>query len=272
MTNHFNTQIGFGTSGLGNLTYPAKWESDLKAVCHAIDVGYKVIDTAEQYGLGKTETLVGQALKITGKRDSLHVVSKVLPANATSVDNIIKACESSISRMGCGYIDTYLLHWRDGLQSLEHVVEAMLELQARKLIKNYGVSNFDQMSLIEWKDVETQMGTASSFVTNQIYYSMTKRTNENSTMPWQQDNNISTMAFSPLDKGAIFKNNVVVEIAQRYGYRPEQLAIAWTIRRPNVISIPMSSKIDRITSNYESQHLRLGAELLSELDKKFPIL
>lgn len=80
------------------------------------------------------------------------------------------------------------------------------------------------------------------------------------------------MAFSPLDKGAIFKNNVVVEIAQRYGYRPEQLAISWTIRRPNVISIPMSSKIDRITSNYESQNLRLGAELLSELDKKFPIL
>lgn len=283
MSNHFQTQIGFGTSNLGCILEPEQWNKDLNAVRYAIDIGYKVIDTAEMYGDGKTETLVGQAIQESGKRDSLHLVSKVLPKNALTVQDVITACERSIKKMKCDYIDTYLLHWRDGHfvkrslgskgpMPLEPVVEAMLTLKDKGLIKDYGVSNFKKDSLAEWKMIENKMGAKSSYVTDQIRYSIIFRDAETELIPWLNENNVTIMAHSPLVNGYIFKNKLFIDIAQRYGYLPAQLAIAWTIRKPGIISIPKSSDPTRIKQNLDSQKITLNDEILSELDKKFPIV
>lgn len=271
MSNHFNTQIGFGTSGLGDSLEPEKWKRHLTAMQHAIEVGYKVFDTAEMYGDGKTELMLGQALKATGKRDSVHIVSKVLPKNATTVDDVIKACQSSITRMRCEYIDTYLLHWREGPMPIEPAIEAMLELKSRGLIKSYGVSNFSKFSLEEWQKIERQLGAESTIATHQIRYAVTFRNHEKETISWNNNHNITTMAWGPLGNSSIFKDRLFVDIAQRYGYLPAQLAIAWTIRNPNFISIPRSADPSRIEKNFASQKLTLNEEIVSELEKKFPI-
>lgn len=270
MNNHFNTQIGFGTAGLGESLEPARWNRHLAAVRHAIDVGYKVIDTAEMYGDGKTETLIGQAIQDSGKRDELHLVSKVLPKNALTVKDVIASCERSIKKMKCDYIDTYLLHWREGAMPLEPVIDAFLELKSRGLIHAYGVSNFKNYSLNEWKMIEKKMGATSSCVTDQIRYSVAEREVENEVIPWLLENNVTIMAHSPLKNGFIFKEQSFVDIAQRYGYLPAQLAIAWTMRNPAVISIPRSADPVRIQRNFDSHKLTLNDEILSELDKKFP--
>jgi diketogulonate reductase-like aldo/keto reductase len=238
----------------------------------AIDVGYKMFDTAEMYGDGKTETMLGQALSKTNKRAELHIVSKVLPKNATTKENVIAACDKSIKRMGCDYIDTYLLHWREGeAMPLQPVVEAFADLKQRGLIKNYGVSNFPKRWIVEWKEIEKQLGIESSVVTNQVRYHLEHRDAEKYYMDWQHQQNITTMAFSPLGNGSIFKNKGFVDVAQRYGYLPAQLAIAWTIRDPMVTAIPKSSKIDRIKKNFDAQKIELSSEILAELEKKFPL-
>ena len=271
MSNHFNTQIGFGTSGIGESIEPTKWNRHLAAVRHAIDLGYRVFDTAEMYGEGKTETLIGQALADSGKRDELHLVSKVLPKNALTVDDVVASCEQSIAKMKCGYIDTYLLHWREGAMPIEPAIEAMLELKQRGLIKSYGVSNFSKHSLEEWQKIEHQLGAGSTISTHQIRYAVTHRPHEKEIIPWNNNHHVTTMAWGPLGNSAIFKDQLFVDIAQRYGYIPAQLAIAWTIRNPNFISIPKSTDPDRIKKNFDSQKLTLNDEIISELDKKFPI-
>jgi diketogulonate reductase-like aldo/keto reductase len=223
------------------------------------------------YGEGKTETLIGQALVDSGKRDQLHLVSKVLPENALTVNDVIASCERSIAKMKCGYIDTYLLHWREGAMPIKPAIEAMLELKQRGLIKNYGVSNFRKFSLEEWQMIEKQLGVESTISTHQLRYAVSYREHEKEIIPWTNNHNITTMAWGPLGNSAIFKDRLFVDIAQRYGYLPGQLAIAWTIRNPNFISIPRSVDPDRIKKNFDSQKLTLNDEILSELDKKFPI-
>jgi len=271
MSNYFNTQIGFGTANLGNTLEPTTWNNDLDAILCAIDTGYKVIDTAEMYGDGKTEILIGKAFEKVS-RDGLHIVSKVLPSNARTKEDVVAACERSIRRMGCDYIDTYLLHWRDSeTMPLQPVVEGFAELKQRGLIKNYGVSNFPKRWMVEWKEIEKQLEVESTIVTNQVRYHLENRDAEKYYMDWQHEQNITTMAFSPLGNGSIFKNMSFVDVAQRYGYLPAQLAIAWTIRNPMVMAIPKSSKKDRIKRNFDAQKIELSPEILAELEKKFPL-
>jgi diketogulonate reductase-like aldo/keto reductase len=271
MSNHFNTQIGFGTSGLGDSNDTDKWNKDLSAIRHAIDVGYQVIDTAEMYGAGKTETLIGQALDASGKRDNLHIVSKVLPKNALTVQDIISACERSIKRMNCGYIDTYLLHWREGPMPLEQVVDGMLELKSRGLIKNYGISNFNKNGLETWTRIEKSLGVEPGIATHQIRYALTFRGPEKEIIPLNESQGVTTMAWGPLGKGLIFGNHTFVDIAQRYGYVPSQLALAWVMRNPTIIAIPKSVDPLRIEKNFTAQYTKLHDEIVGELNRKFPI-
>ncbi len=272
MSNHFNTQIGFGTSNIGNSLEPEQWNRDMKAVRHAIEVGYKVIDTAEMYGDGKTEILIGKVLEETRNRDQLHIVSKVLPKNALTVQGVIDACHRSIRRMNCDYINTYLLHWREGPMPLEQVVDAMLELKSKGLIKHYGVSNFKTNGLNTWSAIEKSRGVEPGIATHQIRYALTFREPEKEVLPWNNQHNITTMAWGPLGKGSIFKEHAFTDIAQRYGYIPSQLALAWTMLNPMVIAIPKSSDPLRIERNFKSQFTRLHDEIVGELNRKFPLL
>ena len=271
MSNHFNTQIGFGTSDSADV----EWAVGKSAMHHALAVGYKVFDTAEMYGLGRAETMIGEVLAETKMRDQLHIVSKVLPKNATTKDNIIASCKASIQRMNCEYIDTYLLHWRapDNLP-LQPVIEAFLELQSQGLIKKYGVSNFNSLrSLTEWTKCENQLGTTEYIVANQVHYSLSKRSPEIDLAELHRTFNITMMAYSPLSNGRnnILKNTEFCSLAERYGYNPTQLALAWTVRNPDIITIPSSKQHKHIEDNLASAKLQLNNEILNELDWLFPI-
>jgi diketogulonate reductase-like aldo/keto reductase len=275
MSNHFNTQIGFGTSWLADSDEPLRWSVGKSAMHHALAVGYKVFDTAEMYGGGNAETMIGQVLAESGKRDQLHIVSKVLPKNATTKDSVIASCKASIQRMNCGHIDTYLLHWRepDNLP-LQPVIEAFLELQSQGLIKKYGVSNFNsQRSLKEWTECESEFGTTQHIIANQVHYSLSKRAPETDLAEIHNKLNITMMAYSPLSNGRndILKNNAFLLLAEKYNYSPTQLALAWTIRNPGVITIPRSSRHKHIEDNLMSMSLQLNKEILNELDQLFPL-
>lgn len=275
MSNYFNTQIGFGTSCLADSPEPFLWSLGKKAMHHALAVGYKVFDTAEMYGNGNAETMIGEVLNESKKRDQLHIVSKVLPKNATTKDSIIASCKASIQRMNCDYIDTYLLHWREpGNLPLEPIIEAFLELQGSGLIKKYGVSNFNgQHSLNEWAQYESKFTTTERIVANQVHYSLSKRAPETHLTELHNRLNITMMAYSPLSNGRnnILKNNDFFGLAEKYNYNSTQLAIAWTIRDPGVIAIPRSSRHKHIEDNLMSTTLQLDNKVLDELDQLFPL-
>lgn len=273
--NYFNTQMGFGTANLGNSRDPDLWRSDKSAMRYAIDIGYKVFDTAEMYGDGKSETMLGEALRESGKRDQVHIVTKVLPDNATTYEGIIKACQDSIKRLDCDFIDTYLLHWRrpDDLD-LQPIIEAFLYLKSSGLIKNYGVSNFRKRWIEEWQTIENRLKVPSTIVTNQVHYSVNHRDVEKYYMDWQAENNITTMAYSPLnnERNQLLTNPQYQKIAQEHGYDLAQLAIAWCIRRPDVTVIPMSSKPTNILNNFRAASIKLTPDVLLALGKEFPII
>lgn len=275
MSSHFNTQIGFGTSGLAEITAPFLWSLGKSAMHHALEIGYKVFDTAEMYGNGRAETMIGEVLAESKKRDQLHIVSKVLPKNATTKESIIASCKSSIQRMNCDYIDTYLLHWREpnGLP-LQPIIEAFLELQQLGLIKKYGVSNFNsQRSLKEWAHNESQLGTTEHVVANQVHYSLSKRAPETHLVELHKELNITMMAYSPLTNGRnnILTNGDFIGLAEKHSYNPAQLALAWTTRNPGIIAIPRSNKHKHIEDNLSSAKLQLNSEILNELDRLFPL-
>lgn len=269
--NYFNTQIGFGTADLANNRHSEHWTRDKIAMRHAVEVGYHVFDTAEMYGDGKTETMMGEVLAESGKRDQLHIVSKVLPVNAVSKDSIMASCRASINRMCCDYIDTYLLHWRrpDDL-FFAPIIEAFMELQHLGLIKKFGVSNFSRRWMEEWRLVEQQLGS-DQFVTNQNHYSVSCRDPEKYYLDWMADNNLTFMAYSPLNntRNQILNNTRFLNVAEAHGYNPAQLAVAWTIQRPNVIVIPRSADKRHIESNLLATKLKLTTEVLADLDKLF---
>ena len=266
MSNHFNAQIGFGTATLAADRH--RWASDKQALHHAIAVGYKVFDTAEMYSNGQTEIMLGEVLKESNCRDQLHIVSKVLPVNSLTKQSIIARCQASIARMKCDYIDTYLLHWRspDNLPLL-HIIEAFVELQQMGLIKKYGVSNFGKGWMAEWQAIEKQLG-ADAFVANQCHYSVTQRKPENY-LTWMQENNLTFMAFSPLsnNRNQLLNNPQYLSIAHEHGYTPAGLALAWTIRTPNVIAIPRSIQHKHIEDNLMATNLQLSKEVLDQLDQ-----
>lgn len=275
MSNYFNTQIGFGTSCLADSKEPFLWSLGKSAMHHALAVGYKVFDTAEMYGEGNAEIMIGEVLTESQMRDQLHIVSKVLPKNATTKDSIIASCKASITRMNCDYIDTYLLHWREpNTLSLQPIVEAFLELQNQGLIKKYGVSNFNSEHwLNEWIRCESELGATEHIVANQIHYSLSKRAPESNLIKLHNKLKITTMSYSPVSKGRnnILTNANFVELAEKYNCSPAQVALAWTIRNPGIIAIPRSNKHKHIEDNLLSTEIKLTDEILNELDQLFPL-
>lgn len=274
MKNHFNAKMGFGTSNLAPNMRPEEWNRGKDALHYAIEVGYSVLDTAEQYGDGKSELIIGEVLSENKNRNTLHIVSKVLPKNAVTVDSIVAACVNSISRMQCDYIDTYLLHWRDPKElALEPIIEAFVKLKDQQLIKHYGVSNFNKRQLIEWQQTEQSMGVIDSVVTNQTHYSISARDPERYYLDWQREHNITAMAYSPLNnkRNNLLTNPAYIDIAARHGYDPIQLALAWVIQRDDVITIPTSRNLDHIESNFQSQFIKLSAEVLADIDAEFKL-
>jgi diketogulonate reductase-like aldo/keto reductase len=252
--------FGLGTWRMGNERARRKQETD--AIAHAIDIGYPMIDTAEMYGEGVAEEAIADAL--TGrKRDAVYLVSKVYPHNASRLGTIA-ACERSLKRLKTERIDLYLLHWR-GQHAFSETLEGFERLHRDGKIADYGVSNFDREDMAEWAALD-----GGRCGTNQVMYNLARRGIEFDLVPWQRQHRIPVMAYSPLDQGGLLRKAALKKIADGIGCTPAQLAIAWLLAQPGVVTIPKSSSRERVTENLGALDVTLSPQVLAELDRAFP--
>ena len=251
--------LGQGTWRMGE--HPARRASELEALRLGVELGMTLIDTAEMYGEGATEHLVGEAL--TGLRDKVFLVSKALPENAGRT-RLAASCETSLKRLRTDRLDLYLLHWRGGVP-LAETVEAMEALKAAGKIRHWGVSNLDRDDLEELAEAGGE-GCA----TNQILYNLTRRGPEFDILPWMDARRMPVMAYSPLEQGRLARSAVLGDIARARGADPMQVALAWVLRRPGVIAIPKAGRAEHVRANHAALELTLSGEELARLDAAFP--
>ncbi|CAO3405043.1 aldo/keto reductase [Azospirillum palustre] len=237
--------------------------AEIAALRAGIDRGLTLIDTAEMYGDGASEELVGEA--IAGRRDGLFIVTKVLPSNASRIGTV-KACERSLKRLGIDRIDLYLLHWRGGVP-LEETVEAFESLIQAGKIARWGVSNFDVDDLEELAEATDLHGCA----VNQVLYNPEHRGIEYDLLPFQHTARMPMMAYSPIGQGGrLLRSPALLAVAKRHGVTPAQVAIAWALRQQGVIAIPKAGTTAHALENAEAVKLALTGEDIAEIDKAFP--
>lgn len=251
--------FGIGTWRMGESA--RKRAQELDAVRYALELDYPMIDTAEMYGDGSAEEIVGEALRGRTKRP--YIVSKVYPHNATR-SGTVAACERSLKRLGIERIDLYLLHWRGGAQ-LDETFEAFRRLRAAGKIADFGVSNFDAGDMEDAAQLDK--GLTGS---NQVLYCLSRRGPEFDLLPWMRKRSIPLMAYSPLDQGALLGKAAIKKLAGEAGCTPAQLAIAWVLAQPGVVTIPKSSTRERVKENLGALEVKLSPDILAELDKAFP--
>ncbi|MBL8307151.1 MAG: aldo/keto reductase [Rubrivivax sp.] len=258
--------LGVGTWRLGESA--ARRSAELASLRLALELGFRVIDTAEMYGDGGAEAVLGQALDgaLRGgmQRSELFIVSKVLPQHA-SERGVQAACEASLRRLQLEQLDLYLLHWR-GDVPLADTVRGFEHLQRRGLIRLWGVSNFDSQDMRELFSVPGGRACA----TNQVYYSLGERGVEFDLLPWQRVQQMPLMAYCPFDQGALVDHPALRPVAERHRATPSQVALAWLLRQGGVMPIPKARNAVHLRHNAAAQGLRLDAEDLAELDRAFP--
>jgi diketogulonate reductase-like aldo/keto reductase len=252
--------LGQGTWSMGEKSSEAKREvASLRA---GLDLGMTLIDTAEMYGDGGAEEIVGEAIR--GRRDEVFLVSKVYPWNA-SRKGTIEACERSLSRMATVSIDLYLLPWRGDLP-LAETVEAFETLKAAGKIGAWGVSNFDTQDMEDLLAVPSGENVAA----NQVLYNLSRRGIEFDLLPWCQQRNIPIMAYSPIDQGRILNHPELIRIAKANQATPAQVALAFLLERDGVIVIPKTANAARAAENRDTISLDITDEDWAALDTAFP--
>ncbi|HSQ73723.1 MAG TPA: aldo/keto reductase [Rubrivivax sp.] len=258
--------LGMGTWRMGEDA--SQRGAEVRALRLAMEIGYRVIDTAEMYGDGGAESVLGQALAEALRegvpRDDLFVVSKVLPQNA-SESGVLAACEASLRRLRLDCIDLYLLHWRGGVP-LAETVRGFETLQRRGWIRQWGVSNFD---LDELRDLVTVPG-GTGCAANQVYYSLSERGVEFDLLPWQQLHQMPLMAYSPIDQGELVDHPGLRTVAESHRATPAQVALAWVLRQPGVMALPKALRAVHLRHNWSARELRLGDADLAQIDRLFP--
>jgi diketogulonate reductase-like aldo/keto reductase len=252
--------LGQGTWHMGeNRRHAAEEE---KALRRGIELGMTLIDTAEMYGNGGAEEVIARATE--GVRDSLFIVSKVYPHNASRA-GVVAACERSLKRLATDRLDLYLLHWRGSIP-LAETLEGFLRLQRDGKIRHYGVSNFDRADMAEW----AALPGAGTVAADQVLYNLSRRGPEWDLVPWCRDHQVAVMAYTPLGQGHMLGNRSLVEIARRRGATPAQIALAWLLRQDGVIVIPKASHPEHVRENRGSLEITLADEDLAALDRAFP--
>jgi diketogulonate reductase-like aldo/keto reductase len=252
--------LGLGTWHMGERGSDRAAEAD--ALRCGIDLGMTLIDTAEMYGTGGAEEVVGAAIR--DRRDKVFLVSKVLPFNA-SRNGTVEACEASLARLGVEAIDLYLLHW-PGPSPLEETLAGFEDLQRDGKIRHWGVSNFDTS---EMKALAIEPG-GSACVTNQVLYNLARRGIEFDLLPWCVARSMPVMAYSPLEQGRLSGNKALAEVAGRHGVTELQIALAWVLDRDGVIVIPKAGRLDHVRQNHAALGIRLTSEDRTALDHAFP--
>ncbi|CAN7666229.1 aldo/keto reductase [Aminobacter sp. LjRoot7] len=235
---------------------------EVAAIRLELDLGVTLIDTAEMYGSGGAEKVVGEA--IAGRRDEVFLVSKVLPSNA-SRNGVIRACEASLKRMHTDRIDLYLLHWRGGVP-LSETIAVFEELRQSGKIRHWGVSNFDADDMEELN----RLSRGSACQSNQVLYNLTRRGIEFDLVPWSRERGMPVMAYSPVEQGALASNKGLVNIAARHDATAAQIALAWVLAQTGVIAIPKATRLEHVRQNAAARDIRLTTEDLAELDRLFP--
>ena len=252
--------FGMGTWYLGE--NPAARAEEIATLRLGLDLGATLIDTAEMYGEGLAEELIGEAIE--GRRDEAFLVSKVYPHNA-SRRGAVAACERSLRRLRTDRLDLYLLHWW-GTVPLAETMEAFIALQRAGKIRHYGVSNLD---LTDMQELWSVPG-GPAVQTNQLLYNLTRRGLEWDLLPWLREQGIPVMAYSPIEQARLVRNPKLADFAQRHGMTPAQAALAWLLANDDVIVIPRTGRRERLRENLGALDHRLTKAQLAELDRLFP--
>jgi diketogulonate reductase-like aldo/keto reductase len=259
--------LGLGTWHMGESA--DRRVEEIAAVRLALELGYRVVDTAEMYGEGGAEEVIGQALSEalragTVTREQVFIVSKVYPHNA-SRSGVAAACERSLKRLGLDRIDLYLLHW-PGSHPLRETVAGFEALQSQGRITHWGVSNFDTEDMAQLSAVPGGARCAA----NQVYYSPSSRGPEFDLLPWLRARSMPLMAYCPLDQGDLAHEPVLQAVGERRGATASQVALAWLIARGGVMPIPKAVREPHLRSNLAAADLVLSEADLSEIERRFP--
>ena len=252
--------LGMGSWNIGDRQ--VRRSEEIRSLQRGIDLGMGLIDTAEMYGDGEAEALVGEA--IAGRRDQVFLVSKVYPHHA-SRQGTIAACERSLARLATDRIDLYLLHWRGSFPFAE-TVGAFEELQRAGKIRHWGVSNLDPADMAEL--YSTPGG--DRVATNQVLYNLARRGVEWDLAPWCAERHIPLMAYSPIEQARLLEEPRLQQLAAKIGCSAAQLALAWVLSRRNVIAIPKAGQLAHVDENYAALDCPLTPDVLRELDAIFP--
>jgi diketogulonate reductase-like aldo/keto reductase len=236
--------------------------SEIAALRLGLDLGLTLIDTAEMYGNGAAEILIGEA--ISRRRNEAFLVSKVLPQHAT-LQGTLAACEASLKRMATEWLDLYLLHWR-GQVPLAETIEAFERLMASGKIRNWGVSNFDVDDMLE----VAALPGGNAVATDQVLYNLAHRGIEFDLLIWCKKFGIPIMAYSPIEQGGLLGHPTLRATAVKHLATPAQIALAWVVRWGDVCAIAQMGKPEHVTENRAALNLRLDAEDLAALDLAFP--
>lgn len=248
--------LGQGTWNLGDA--PARRQEEITALRQGLDLGLALVDTAEMYGDGRSEKLVGEA--IAGRRDEVFLVSKVFPQNA-SHRLMPRSCEASLRRLGVETIDLYLQHWPGGVP-LAETVDAFENLQRAGKIRHWGVSNFDTDGM----QALWNLPGGDRAQANQVLYNLGERGIEWDLAPWQRRRGVPVMAYSPFDQGRLLRKRPLADFARRHGMTASQVAIAWLLAQDGVIAIPKTGTPARLQENAAALADPLTGEQLRELD------
>lgn len=252
-------KLGQGTWEMGERA--SSRAAEIAALREGVALGMTLIDTAEMYGDGATERLVGEALH--GLRDEVFLVSKVYPHNASRA-GVARACEASLKRLNTDRLDLYLLHWRGGVP-LEETVEGFEALVRAGKIRHWGVSNFDTDDMDEL--FATPGGDACAI--NQVLYNIARRGPEFDLLPWSAAHRMPLMAYSPVDHARLPRRSPLDDIAQAHGVSVYRVAMAWVLRQAGVCAIPKAGRAEHVRDNRAALDLVLSAQECSALDAYF---
>jgi diketogulonate reductase-like aldo/keto reductase len=259
--------LGLGTWRLGEAA--REMQREVATLRRALEIGYRVIDTAEMYGDGGAERVVGRAIGEAVRqggvaREQLRIVSKAYPHHGDP-SGLRRACEASRRRLQLDSIDLYLLHWR-GDVPLAQTLDGMRQLQQLGWIRHWGVSNFDLADMQEL----SRLAGADACSTNQVYYSLSERGIEFDLRPWMQERAMPLMAYCPIDGGRLAKHAGLIALARPLGITAAQLALAWLLAQPEVIVIPKTGSERHLLENWECRRIGLTAATRGELEALFP--